>query len=99
MVVALAPFDCELAARQRDLHNAIGALQPGGSDRRRACRRTTGFGQPGATLPGADRDVVAVDDMGKRDIGALWKDRMVFQQRPETGENIGVDAVDPEDRV
>src|ERR1700726_2716644 len=81
MIVAFAPFDCKLAAGQRDLHNPIGALQPGGSDRRRARRRAAGFGQSGAALPGPDRDVIAIDNMGERDIGALRKYWMIFQQR------------------
>src|SRR4051812_39187427 len=99
MVVPLAPLDGELAAGQRYLHDAVGALQP----RRRHCggagRRAAGSGQPGAAFPGAERDVVAVDDMRQRDVGALGKDRMIFQQRPEAAEIVGVDVVDPEDRV
>ena len=43
--------------------------------------------------------MVAVDDMRQRDVGALGKDRMIFQQRPEAGKIVGVDVVDPEDRM
>src|SRR6185437_6845514 len=99
MVVALAPFDRKFAARQRDLHDAIGALQPRRRHRGRAGRRTARPGQPRAALPGAYGDVVAIDDMGERDIGALRKDRMIFQQRHEAREVVGSDIIDPEDRV
>src|SRR5580692_9147134 len=99
VVVALAPFDREFAAGQRDLHHAIGALQPRRGHRGRTRGRTACPGQPGAALPGADGDVVAVNDVGERDIGALRKDRVIFQQRPKAGEVVGVDVVDPEDRV
>src|ERR1700687_332146 len=99
VVVALAPLDSEFSAGQRYLHGAIGALQPRRGDSRCARRRAAGLGQPGAALPGADRDVVAIDDMRQRDVGALRKDRVVFQQRPEAGEIVGVDVVDPEDRM
>ena len=37
--------------------------------------------------------------MRQRDIGALRKDRMIFQERPEAGEIVGADVVDPEDRM
>src|SRR5438309_484826 len=39
VIVALAPFERELAAGQRDFDNAIGALQPRGGNRGRAGRR------------------------------------------------------------
>ena len=45
------------------------------------------------------RDRVARRDVGERDVGALGEDRMVLEQRPEAGEVVGVDVVDPEDRV
>src|SRR5262249_53055867 len=35
----------------------------------------------------------------ERDVRALWKDRMVLQQRPDLAEVIGADVVDPEDGV
>ena len=99
MVVASRHSISELAAGQRDLHAAVGALGPRRRDRRGACRRAAGLGQSGAALPGADGDVIAIDDMRERDVGALGEDRMVFEQRPEAVEFIGLDVVDPEDRV
>src|SRR6185437_15262949 len=99
VVVALAPFDREHTARQRDLNDPVGTLEPGRRHRRGTCRRAAGLGQPRAALPGADRDVVAIDDMGERDVGALGENRVVFQQRPDAGEIVGVDVVDPENRV
>src|SRR6195952_1532715 len=56
VVVPLAPLDGELAAGQRYLHDAVGALQPRRRHRGGAGRRAAGPGQPRATLPGADRD-------------------------------------------
>src|SRR5579863_9968275 len=73
VIVALAPLDGKLAAGQGDLHRATGALQPRSSDRRGAGRRAAGFGQSCTPLPGADRDVIAIGDMGERDVGALRK--------------------------
>src|ERR1700738_3019358 len=69
VVVPLAPLDGESAARQRYLHDAVGALQPRRRHRGGAGGRAAGLGQPRATLPGADRGVVALDDMRQRDIG------------------------------
>src|SRR5664279_889947 len=83
MVVALAPLDSEFAAGQRDLHDAVGALQPRRRHRGGTGRRAAGFCEPCAALPGAYRDVIAIDDMGERDVGAIGEDRMIFQQRPE----------------
>ena len=37
--------------------------------------------------------------MRERDVGALGEDRVVLQERPEAREVVGVDVVDPEDRV
>src|SRR3979411_3237765 len=97
--VAVAPTDGEFAARQGYLRDAIGALEPRGGHGGTPPPRAAGLGQSRAALPGADRDVVAIDDMRQRDIGALRKNRMVFQKRPETAEIMGVDIVDPEDRM
>src|SRR5450759_845094 len=99
VVIPLAPFDGPFAARQRYLHDAIGALQPRRGHRGGAGRRAAGPGQPRAALPGADRDMVAINDVRQRDVGALRKDRVVFQQRSEAGKIVGVDVVDPEDRM
>src|SRR5258708_23479259 len=99
VVVAFAPFDRKLAARQRNRDGTIGALEPRRGDGRRAGRRAACLCQSGAALPGADRDVVAIDDMGQRDIGALRQNRMIFQERPEAAEIVGVDVVDPKDRM
>ncbi len=89
----------EVAARQRHRHLAVGAPQPRRGDRRRAGGRAAGLGQAGAALPGAHDDVLARDHVRQRDIGALRKHRMVFEQRPDLAEVVGVDVVDPEDRV
>src|SRR5581483_8284502 len=99
VIVAFAPFDGKRAAGKRYLHRAVGALQPRRSDRGGAGRRAASLGQSGAALPGADGDVVAVDDMGERDVGALREDRMIFQERPEAAEIIGIDIIHPEDRM
>ena len=99
MVVALAPFDRKLSAGKLYLHEAVGALEPRGCNRCGAGRRSASPGQARATLPGADRDVIAIDDMGEGNVGALGENRMIFKQRPEAGKIIGIDVVNPEDRV
>src|SRR5260370_1479069 len=99
VVVAFAPFDRKLAARQRNRDGTIGALEPRRGDGRRAGRRAAGLCQAGAALPGQRRDVAAVHHMGQRDIGTLRKNRMIFEERPEAAEIVGVDVVDPEDRM
>src|ERR1700761_217671 len=98
MIVAFTPFDRKLTAGQRDLHDAVGALQTCRRHRGRAGCRAACAREPRAALPGADGDVVAIDDMGERDVGALGEDRVIFQERPKLAEIIGVDVVDPEDR-
>ena len=77
----------------------FGALEPRRRHRRRAGGRAAGARQTRAALPGADDDVLARDDVRQGDVGALGKDRMVLQQRPEAAEVVGLDVVDPEDRV
>ena len=39
------------------------------------------------------------ENLGQRDIGALGENRVVLQERPEAGQVVRVDVVDPEDRV
>src|ERR1700712_2481370 len=68
VVVPLAPLDGEFAAGQRYLHDAVGALHPSPRHRGGAGGRAAGPGQPRAAFPGADRDVVAIDDMRQRDV-------------------------------
>src|SRR5260370_4776924 len=59
VVITLAPFDGEFTARQRDLDDAVGALQPSRGYRGGAGCRAASLCQTGAALPGADGDVVA----------------------------------------
>src|SRR5690349_23545071 len=95
----LFPYTTLFRSRQRDGDGAIGALQPGCRDRGGASRRAASPGQSRAAFPGADRDVVAVDDMGGRDVGPLRENRMIFEKRSEALKVIGIDVLDPEDRV
>src|SRR5579859_911156 len=99
VIVALPPLDSEFTAGQRDLHRAIGALQPRRGHCRGARRRAAGLRQSRAAFPGTNPDVIAIDDMGQRDVGALRKDRVIFQERPETGKIVGIDVVDPKNRM
>ncbi len=99
MVVALAPVDAQIAARQSDRHCAAGATQP----RRRHCRcagsRTARLGQPGTALPGAHDQMLARDHLRQRDIGALRKHRVVLEHRSDLPEIVAVDIIHPEDRM
>ena len=83
MVVALAPFDRQVAAGQRHRHRAPGEALARGRDQRRAGGRAAGAGEAGAALPDAQHDVVRRRDLRERDIGALGKDRVVLEQRPD----------------
>src|SRR5262249_17657095 len=67
MVVALAPFDGKVAARQRDGHLAPAAREPRGGDGCGAGRRPAGLGEAGAALPGTDDDAIARRRCGERD--------------------------------
>src|SRR5260370_428389 len=70
--------------------------RPGGA-RRSAGGGGAGLGEAGATLPGAQDEVVARRHLRERNVRAFRKDRMVFQQRAELAEVIGAGVVDPED--
>src|SRR5208282_3032006 len=59
VIVSLAPFDREVAARQSDRHLTAGAAEPCRGDRNGASRRTAGLSEAGAALPGADHRVIA----------------------------------------
>ena len=43
--------------------------------------------------------MTATLDMRERDVGPLREDRMIFQERPEARQIIGIDIIDPEDRM
>jgi hypothetical protein len=43
--------------------------------------------------------VIARLDRRQRDVGAFRKDRMIFQHRPEFGQVIRIDVIDPEHRM
>src|SRR5438445_12837257 len=73
VVVTLAPLDLELAAGQRDLHDAVGALETRRGHRGSGCRRAARLCQASAALPGPDGDVIAIDNMRERDVGAFRK--------------------------
>ena len=99
MVVALAPFDREIAAGQRDRHLAAGAIEPRRGDGGGASRRAAGLGEAGAALPGADHHAIARGRRRQRDIGALGKQRMVLELRADLAQIVGLRIVDPEDRM
>src|SRR5580693_6944643 len=99
MVVGLAPVDGEIAARQGHRHLAAGAADPGGRDRGGAGRRAAGLGEAGAALPGADYYTIARWGRCERDIGALWKDRVVLEPRADAGEVETLRILDPENRM
>ena len=96
MAVALTPLDQKIAARQAHAHLAPGELAPRGRDRRSAGGRAASPRQPGAALPGADFQRVRRHDLHQRDIGALRKQRMMLEHRPEPSEIIRLDIIDEE---
>ena len=96
----LAPGDVELCRRRA----STAALAPGEpapmrGDERGAGAAAAGAGDPGAALPDAQPDVAAVADRGDPDIGALRKQRVMFEDRPERGEIDRLGIVDKERRV
>ena len=99
VVVALAPVDGQIAARQRHRHLAVRALEPRGGDRGRAGRRAAGRVSPAprsqVRMTMCSRETMCASVM----LARSGKDRMVFEQRAEPGEIVGIDVVDPEDRV
>ncbi len=99
MIIAGAPLDPEIAAGQRNRHLALTAPQSRRRHGRSTGRRATGARQTGAAFPGADDDVRAIDDVRERDVGTVGKDRVIFQQRSEPAQIVGIDVVNPEDRV
>src|SRR5262245_18103498 len=87
-MVVLAPFYAEVPARNRYRNGPARAVRPRGVDGRRTRRRSACLGEAGSTLPGAQGKSIARHDLRNRDIGALGKHRMVFQERSEAGEVV-----------
>jgi len=83
VVVALAPFDGEIAAGQGDSYFPAGTRQPRRGDSGGTSRRTAGLGKAGAALPGADHHMIARRRRGERDIGALRKQLVMFKPRAD----------------
>src|SRR5438105_5320061 len=79
MIVALAPFDGKIAARQRDADLASRALGTNGGNSGGASGRGAGAGQPGAAFPRFHNEMIRPRNLSERDIRALGKDRMVFE--------------------
>src|SRR5262249_3920359 len=71
VIVALAPFDHEIAARETHANLAAAPAGARGAHRGRASGGAAGPGQARAALPGAHAKMLARDDRGKRDVGAL----------------------------
>ena len=70
-----------------------------GGDQRGAGAAAAGAGDPGAALPDAQPDLLAVADRGDADIGALGKQRVMFEDRPERREIDRLGIIDKERRV
>ena len=99
MVVTLAPVDDEIAAGQRHAHLAPGEPTPHRGDGGSAGRGAASLGEPRATLPGAEPQGVWPGHLRERDVGALGKQRMMLEHRPEAGEVMRLDIVDEEDAM
>src|SRR6185295_11294332 len=99
VVVTLAPLDPEVAPRQGHGDDPAGAPGACRADRDGAGSGPAGAGEAGAPLPGADHQMLRRPDGGERDVGPLWKDRVVLEQWSDPGEVIARRILDPEDRM
>src|SRR6516225_6432665 len=99
MLVGLAPFDCKVPSWQGHCDPAAGAAQARGSYRGSTGRRAACFGKACASLPGAQLDVRARDDLREGGIDPLRKHRMVLKQRADPAEIVTADVIDPKDDV
>src|SRR5580704_5445897 len=99
VIVARAPFDRKIAARQGHDRLPVDAIEAMRRDRGRASGRAASARQPGASFPDAEPDVTTIDHPGERDIGALGEYRMVLEQRADARKIIGINVRDPEDGV
>src|SRR5262245_24085717 len=99
MVVALAPFDGKIAARQRDGNLPAGPREPRGRNGGSAGRRAASLGEASAALPGANDDTIARGRGGECNVSPLREEPMVLKLRPDPAQIVGVRVVDPENRV
>src|SRR5258708_1908178 len=98
-MAVLQPFDLELAAIDDDDRLALAEPAPRRRDQGRAGARAAGERDAGAALPHPKADAAPVDPLGDADIGALGKQRMVLQHRPQALEIDALGVVDEEHRV
>ena len=99
-MVITAPFHGEPPAGLDDGDAALRPARARCRHRSGAGGRTAGPGQARPALPSPHDDLVFRNHLSDRNIGALGKDRMVFQQRAEPVELVAPHVlVDPEDRV
>ena len=99
-MIVLPPFDPQRPAGNLHNHIAPRPLGPRRRHRRRARRRAASERQPDAPLPGAQDELFPAFDKSDGNVGALGKDRMVFQEGSELVEIIGPDIlVHPENGV
>ncbi len=67
--------------------------------KRGAGRRAAGERQPGSALPDLEPHGLARQNLRQRNIGALRKQRIMLQHRPDRGEVVGLDDGHEEDGV
>src|SRR6516165_10388015 len=95
----LAPSDVENSTIELDGGLARREPSPVGRDEGGACAAAAGAGDPGATLPYPQPDVLAVTDRGHADIRALRKHLITFELGAECSQIDRIDIVHEERRV
>src|SRR5437588_11701030 len=79
----VAPANVERAAVERDCRLALGQAAPVRRDQSGAGAGAAGAGDAGATLPDPEADMPATLHRRDADIGALRKQPVVLEARPE----------------
>src|SRR5271169_923904 len=95
----LMPSDVENSSIELDSRPALREAPTVCGDESGAGATAASAGDPGAALPHSQPNVAAVTDRGNADIRPLWKQRVIFEDRPEGGEVDGFDIVHKEGRV
>src|SRR5690606_6771717 len=86
--VLASPFDFKITAGQTHGNTPIRQALAHGADSSRTGGRSAGLREPGAAFPSAQDDVLARDDLGERNVGALRENRVIFEHRTEAAKVV-----------